>query len=394
MSRVAKLWKTLTEAEKAPYKEKSTQEFQAQRDALMRMGLDPRPRAGVGPWSRVDASMVHMPLEATGKEAKKAVAAFFFFMLLKSATAKWERLRDQWRSRFPLDPQDPSAGSWLQARKSPWGVGCKACHECGCESSFASFGVKTEAALQLVNFQKHANNRHHKAAVESYLLGDVDAAGINSSPSKTEFLEILGRIKKGQPTWTLNKEKRLTWCLAEALKTLDQRSLEEASAIGLYRDERNGRVLVRCRAVSKNLEVHSFVLGQERFGGTGARNLTTATASMFKRACAKCLAPTGEKDEKNEEWEGQIIIALDILTTIRLLPMDQYPSCRLMTAMPQMSAGQRLPLTDFTKKEFQVAIRVISVLECVPEQFSNFTWSKLREEWFEDMFKKLQASLV
>eukprot|EP00435_Cladocopium_sp_Y103_P009926 s3826_g2.t1 len=71
MSRVAKLWKTLTEAEKAPYKEKSAQEFQAQRDALMRMGLDPRPRAGVGPRSRVDTSMVHMPLEATGKEAKK-----------------------------------------------------------------------------------------------------------------------------------------------------------------------------------------------------------------------------------------------------------------------------------------------------------------------------------
>ena len=39
-------------------------------------------------------------------------------MLLKSATAKWERLREQWQSRFPLNPEDPSADSWLQACNS------------------------------------------------------------------------------------------------------------------------------------------------------------------------------------------------------------------------------------------------------------------------------------
>ena len=96
----------------------------------------------------------------------------------------------------------------------------------------------------------------------------------------------------------------------------------------------------------------------------------------------------------NDEWAGQIMIALDILTTIRLLPMDKCPSSHLMTAMPQMSPGQRrVPLTDFNKKEFQVAIRLISVLEYVPDEFSNFTWSKMREEWFEDMFKKVQSSV-
>ena len=62
-----------------------------------------------------------------------------FYMLLKSATAKFKWA---WQSRFPLNPQGPSAGSWLQARKSPWGVGCEACHGCRCKSSFASFEVQ------------------------------------------------------------------------------------------------------------------------------------------------------------------------------------------------------------------------------------------------------------
>ena len=105
---------------------------------------------------------------------------------------------------------------------------------------------------------------------------------------------------------------------------------------------------------------------------------------------------TDEKEMNDDEWAGQIMIDLDILilTTIRLLPMDKYPGSHLMTTMPQMSPGQRcVPLTDFTKKEFHVAIRLISVLEHVPDEFSNFTWSKMREEWFEDMFKKVQSSV-
>ena len=106
-----------------------------------------------------------------------------------------------------------------------------------------------------------------------------------------------------------------------------------------------------------------------------------------------CFSHLTDETEMKDERAGQIMIALDILTPIRLLPMDEYPSRRLMTAMPQMSPGQRpLALTDFTKKEFHVAIKLISVLEYVPDEFSTFTWSKMREEWFEDMFKKVQTA--
>ena len=64
-----------------------------------------------------------------------------------------------------------------------------------------------------------------------------------------------------------------------------------------------------------------------------------------------------------------------------------YPHCRLTTAV---SLQQRLPFTEFTKKEFGVAIKVISVLECVPDEFSNFTWSKMRQDMFEGIYQKIK----
>lgn len=57
MKRVAKLWTGLTELEKAPCNEKSAQECRAQRDALMRLGLDPRPQAGKATCKAVGAPL-------------------------------------------------------------------------------------------------------------------------------------------------------------------------------------------------------------------------------------------------------------------------------------------------------------------------------------------------
>ena len=57
MKGVAKLWTGFTEPEKAPCNEKSPQEFQAKRDALMHLGLDPRPQAGKATCKAVGAPL-------------------------------------------------------------------------------------------------------------------------------------------------------------------------------------------------------------------------------------------------------------------------------------------------------------------------------------------------
>ena len=116
----------------------------------------------------------------------------------------------------------------------------------------------------------------------------------------------------------------------------------------------------------------------------GVRDLDSAI-ECTRNALFWCLSNFDE--EEKCQWACQVIIALDILKTIRFLPTDQYPQCGLTTTV---SLQERLPFTEFTKKEFGVAIKVISVLECVPDQFSNFTWSKMRQDMFERIYQKIK----
>ena len=60
-----------------------------------------------------------------------------------------------------------------------------------------------------------------------------------------------------------------------------------AEAIALYRDDRAGRILIRFRAVGKDLQTQTGCLGQERDGGTGSRNFVVATYRIMQRFSAR-----------------------------------------------------------------------------------------------------------
>lgn len=87
----------------------------------------------------------------------------------------------------------------------------------------------------------------------------------------------------------------MTWCLAEAMKAIDQRRLTKTKSVSLFRDERKGLLAVRFRTVSEDLVVHSGTLGHERCAGTGAANLTQATERIMKRAASRFLNGPGSK---------------------------------------------------------------------------------------------------
>ena len=59
-----------------------------------------------------------------------------------------------------------------------------------------------------------------------------------------------------------------------------QDAVASAEAIALYRDDRAGRILIRFRAVGKDLQTQTGCLGQERDGGTGSRNFVVAYRIM------------------------------------------------------------------------------------------------------------------
>eukprot|EP00438_Fugacium_kawagutii_P009324 Skav234542 [mRNA] locus=scaffold2556:223344:226376:+ [translate_table: standard] len=223
-----------------------------------------------------------------------------------AAIRKWKKLACKWKQTFLLDNSKAALGSWLDEQEEPWGIGCKACCSAGCAGKFSQYMVNTEAGLQKQNLLKHAQSKSHVDAVARYLSAAVSASA-GSTPSALEpavapdaapdvkvFQDFLNQAKKGAAL-DGRKGAQLAFCLAEAMKSLDQKQLSRASEIALFRDERKGRILIRFRAVSAELDVHCGVLGQERDAGTGGQCLTTATENVLKRSCSRWVGSGSDK---------------------------------------------------------------------------------------------------
>ena len=145
--------------------------------------------------------------------------------------------------------------------------------------------------MQRIAFQRHQQRPQHREA--------ASCQPVVCAPAADVFEKIVSDIQNGTPTCSSRKESQLTWCLAEALKTMDQVVLAKCAAIGLFRDERDGRIAIRFRAVTPDLHVLSGFLGQEQFAGTGGRALTIATEHVMKRACSRF---SGRHDSKQKSF--------------------------------------------------------------------------------------------
>ena len=199
---------------------------------------------------------------------------------------KWRRLRGKWFRRFLLDRADPEKGTWLaSAWRSGYGIGCRCCRAAGLQGRLARFQVKSAIALQVANFKKHEENPKHRAAAAAYLAGEQP---LLDCPSLAQFRSVTDTIAKGGSVGHRSgPDYKMLWCIGEALKDQDRLAIKNAKALSLFRDERNGRLHVRYRAVDNDLNETSGTLGQARDFGTGATNITNATAAIMKRMCVK-----------------------------------------------------------------------------------------------------------
>ena len=138
----------------------------------------------------------------------------------------------------------------------------------------------------LLTSKRHANSKLHIEAVNTF------NAPLGTPPTSF-FSELVDHIQKGAGATPEQEWKHLrgAWCLAEALKAMDQRFLARARAVTLLRDERKGRLMFRIRAMGPDFEVRSGTLGQEQGHGTGAINILKATENVLLRACTRFAAP-------------------------------------------------------------------------------------------------------
>lgn len=205
----------------------------------------------------------------------------------------WAKLGTKWCKSFPIATDQSHLGSWIDVRLQPWGLGCRVCSETKVSSAWASYSV--QGPLQKANLLRHQRSKTHRIAVNTWLKeGGCSGPGPCSAPSLEEFQEFATNF--GSKTSLTRKELKMAWCVAEGVKAMDQRCLAKSSKIALMRDERNGRIAIRFRAVSPELAVRSGFLGQARQSGTGADNLSAATWEVMKRACSRFVgAPDGKR---------------------------------------------------------------------------------------------------
>ena len=211
----------------------------------------------------------------------RPLAASAFLGCIRPMEQKWQRLSETWQLDFP----------WLDIKQGPFRLGCQICHEAGVQSKWGMFSVASPNQMQRIAFQRHEKRPQHKEAASGKAVAFAPAANV--------FEKIVNDIQNGTATCSSRKNTQLTWCLAEALKAMDQVVLAKCEAISLFRDERHGRIAIRFRAVTKDLHVLSGFLGQEQFAGTGGRALTFATEHVTKRACSRF---SGRHDSKQKSF--------------------------------------------------------------------------------------------
>lgn len=208
------------------------------------------------------------------------------------AKAKWEILSPKWCNIFLISVELPELGSWLDVKHQPWGVGCKVCHSTKVSSPFADYAITKASQLQKINLEKHDSCKSHRSAVKVWLKeGGCSGPSPDCAPPLSQFQELMECFSTKRSL--SKKEVQMGWCLAEGLKSLDQKFIAKASHISLMRDERHGRLAIRFMAVAPDLSTRSGFLGQGRQTGTGADNLSLATWEVMKRACSRFLAAPG-----------------------------------------------------------------------------------------------------
>ena len=110
-----------------------------------------------------------------------------------------------------------------------------------------------------------------------------------NTPSREDFLKVISDIQKGLTPGSDRKSRAMQWCLLEGMKIIDQKHLEAAKGIALFRDESQGRLSLRFRSVGPvpEFKTYSALLGQARDFGTGAKSITLATMAIIERACSR-----------------------------------------------------------------------------------------------------------
>ena len=170
-------------------------------------------------------------------------------------------------------------GSWVVLRDTAE-FGCKVC------PNMTFRGQVT----QFAHLWRHHTNSKHMHHLRAHLGIEVGPTGkpLAGAPPHNAFEQVWQDMTGGTQLEIGCRKKvaQMRTCVFEAMVSEESRFLrDKASSITIFRDESNGRLVIRYMAVSNTLERRCGILGVCRLAGSDAFDITAATGKMLKWFC-------------------------------------------------------------------------------------------------------------
>ncbi len=222
----------------------------------------------------------------------------------------WLRLRRGWRTRF----------AWCAAgyANGKFGIGCVLCAHAttkytphrGSGRSFAQFEITAATGSHL---WRHARTKQHRAAMM------MEPAG----PTAEEMEACWKKLQEGGSARDYGQasdcKSLMRWCLSEAVLERLRGFLRKAKSIVLCRDEREGRLLVRFRAATRDMRCKTGVLGLAKgYGPQSGENIVHATRDLLRTFCTPLANPprgTRLRPTVDEDLVAHIRDHIEIMVT-------------------------------------------------------------------------------
>ena len=229
------------------------------------------------------------------------------------AVALYESCKTKWKEVLPMLQAGISGAdvgengkvwvgkSWLRSKSSEAGfrVGCAACasqlKERGSTTSnpFASYTVELKKGCALNVLKKHQSSSVHQQNVRALLALELGPSGLSmaGAPPAEAFIKLWDKVVTGSCSdgvagvGSHSKCERMAKVLGEAMLDIERAKLRGCTVIGLQRDEADGRMWFRYRAVTPDLALIQGVMGHVRKEFKGAKGVLMATDKVFENFC-------------------------------------------------------------------------------------------------------------
>lgn len=211
-----------------------------------------------------------------------------------------------------------------------------------------------------------------------------------AAPPSEEFAKVLKDRIAGlsyiASSQSATKSKKMSWCLAEALREGTKSALLHSKVIAIHQDARNGLLMVRFSSCDQNLKVTKGILGIAQDYGTTAVDTVHATVAIARDAFARqSKGPASNRPPAPPGPSQKSVSMTEFWNKVELFDADgasdeQLAGKMLRGLVPDPSAGPhvravapnlRIQLRDRT----HASTRVLKVPWNVDEYWrSTFYW--------------------